>query len=211
MKKRFFLLLAIAVIISACGKPTAAPPTATPSPSPTSTSTPKIESTDTPLPTTTPVCISPEPTQNDIDRALTYTSDIFSAPDWEQSQAVSENTVAVTWQNIVQGAVVYLEVRIKPCGYEEPDLNKDFSDDNWKAIFANYESYDTVAQCKMDSGIRLYQFKTYNQGFEYRINYWAQNDTDTRIVVTMIVFPSESQQLLDDYSIRLFPTLPNCS
>ena len=213
MKQRLFLFLVVASLIAGCGKTTAAPPTstATPSPVPTITSTPKIESTHTPLPTVTPACISPEPAQQDIDRSLTYTGDIFSTPDWQQSQSLLEGAASVTWQNIVQGAVAYLEVRIKPCGYEEPDLNKDFSDDNWKATFANYESYETIAQCKLDSGIRLYQFKTYNQGFEYRINYWVQNDTDHRIVVTMIVFPLESQSLLDDYSIRLFPSLPNCS
>ncbi len=211
MKKRFLLFLFAAVILSSCGKP-AAPPTATfPVPTVTATAARRIEPTETPLPTVTPVCISPEPDQKDIDRAVTFADDVFNESDWEQSQSVLEGTVAVTWQNIVQGAVAYLEARVKPCGYEEPDLNKDFSDDNWKAIFANYESYESTAECRIDSGLRLYQFKAQNQGFEYRINYWVQNDTSTRVIVLMIVFPSESQSLLDDYSIRLFPDLPNCS
>ena len=210
MKKQIFILLIAAVILSSCGKPPAPPPTSTPLPPPTITSTPKVVATNTPLPTVTPVCISSEPTQQDIDRTLSYTGDTFDS-DWDQSEAALEGAYSVTWQNIVQGAVAYLEARIKPCGYEEPDLNRDFSDTNWSAIFANYESYESIAECKLNSGIRLYQFKTYNLGFEYKINYWVQSDTDNRIIVTMIVFPAESQPLLDEYSIRLFPNLPNCS
>lgn len=210
MKKQIFILLIAAVILSSCGKPPAPPPTSTPLPPPTITSTPRVVATNTPLPTVTPVCISSEPTQQDIDRARSYTGDTFDS-DWDQSEAALEGAYSVTWQNIVQGAVAYLEARIKPCGYEEPDLNRDFSDTNWSAIFANYESYESIAECKLNSGIRLYQFKTYNLGFEYKINYWVQSDTDNRIIVTMIVFPAESQSLLDEYSIRLFPNLPNCS
>jgi hypothetical protein len=210
MKKHLFLFLAIAIIISSCGKPVVAPPTSTLSP-PTATAVPPTKTTELPLPTVTPVCIPPEPTQQDVDRALAYTGDVFSTTDWEQSYAVSDTYVSVTWQNIAQGAVVYLEARIKPCGYEEPDLNQDFNDDNWKVIFANYESYKSVAECKLDSGIRLYQFKMQNQGFDYRVNYWVQNDTDTRVIVTMILFPAEYQSMLDGYSSRLFPNLPNCS
>ena len=211
MKKRFLLFLSIAIIISSCGKTTAPPPTSTALPLPTIVPTETIAVTNTPLPTVTPVCISPEPTQQDIDRALAFTGEAFTSSDWTQSEAALEGAYSVTWQNIVQGAVAYLEARIKPCGYEEPDLNHDFSDENWSAIFANYESYEIITQCRLDSGIRLYQFKTYNQGFEYRINYWVQNDTSNRIIVIMIVFPAESQSLLDEYSIRLFPNLPNCS
>ena len=186
MKKQIFILLIAAVILSSCGKPPAPPPTSTPLPPPTITSTPRVVATNTPLPTVTPVCISSEPTQQDVDRARSYTGDKFGS-DWDQSEAALEGAYSVTWQNIVQGAVAYLEARIKPCGYEEPDLNRDFSDTNWSAIFANYESYESIAECKLNSGIRLYQFKTYNLGFEYKINYWVQSDTDNRIIVTMIV------------------------
>lgn len=210
MKKQIFILIIAAVILSSCGKPPAPPPTSTPLPPPTITSTPRIVATNTPLPTVTPVCVSPEPTQQDIDRAHSYTGDAFDSS-WNQSEAALEGAYSITWQNIVQGAVAYLEARIKPCGYEEPDLNRDFSEATWSAIFANYESYESIAECKLDSGIRLYQFKTYNLGFEYKINYWVESDTDNRIIVTMIVFPAESQPLLDEYSIRLFPNLPNCS
>jgi hypothetical protein len=207
MNKQIFIFLATALIISSCGMAATAMPISPPS----ATSTSKIQPTDTFLPTVTPACTSPKPTQADIDRALTYAGDVFKTPSWEASYIVSENNVAVTWQDISHSALGYLEARIKPCGYEEPDLNRDFNDEYWKAIFVNYASYQPITECRTDTGLSLYQFKSQNQGFEYAINYWVQSDTDTRVIVTMIVFPVEEQALLSDYSAKLFPELPNCS
>jgi hypothetical protein len=209
--KKFFLALVVLFLISACGgKPAAitATPTATLSPPPTSTQT--IQPTDIPLSTVTPVCISSAPTQADINRALTYTGGTFNQPDWVQSYTVNETTVSVLWQNVPQSALVYLEAIIFPCGYEEPDLNKYFSDENWKAVFANYENYELINECRNNDGLRLYEFKTQNQGFEYEIKYWVKKDTDTRVISTMIVFPLETKLLLDEYSSMLFPDYSTC-
>lgn len=208
MKRRSFLFL-FAIMISSCGKSIPAPSVTEAFPSvPPSTQTAKP--TETPLPTVTPACISPKPTQDDVDRALSYTGETLNTPNWEQSYTVNETSVAVLWQDAPQGALVYLEARIKPCGYEEPDLNREFSDENWGATFANYESYELTGECKNNDGLRLYEFKTQNQGFEYGIRYWIKSDTDTRVISLMIVFPLESQDMFDGYSISLFPAYPSC-
>ena len=131
-------------------------------------------------------------------------------PDWQKDFSVGEGRVTVTWQNTPLGAVVFLEALIFPCSYEEPDLNAYFSDENWNAVFANYESYELIDECKTNDGLRLYEFKTHNQGFDYEIRYWVENDTDTRVIVTMIVFPLESELLLDEYSSMLFPDYSTC-
>ncbi|MCA1899218.1 MAG: hypothetical protein LDL50_00790, partial [Chloroflexi bacterium] len=61
-----------------------------------------------------------------------------------------------------------------------------------------------------NDGLRLYEFKTQNQGFEYGVHYWVKSDTDTRVISLMVVFPLELKDALDDYSARLFPTYPSC-
>jgi len=195
-------------MISSCGKPAAAPPTSTLSP-PTATAVPPTRTVEIPLPTVTPVCISPEPTQSDIDRALSFTDTTFDASEWERSYTVAENRVSVTWLNNPSGAVAYLEVLIFPCGYEEPDLNN-YYDENWTTIFQYYERYELVDECQRNDGVRLYEFKTQNQGFEYGVRYWVKNDTDTRVISMMIVFPLELNAMMGDYSTRLFPTYPFC-
>jgi hypothetical protein len=210
MNKKFFVFLSIAVVVLSCGIPVAATPTSAPPPTVIPTDMPPTKPADVPLPTVTPVCISPEPTQRDIDRALSFTNTTFDAPGWERSYTVAESRVSVTWLNNAQGAIVYLEAIIFPCSYEEPDLNNYYSDENWKTIFQNYEGYELLDECKTNAGTRLYEFKTQNQGFEYEIKYWVQNDTDTRVISTMIVFPLESKLLLDEYSSMLFPGYSTC-
>jgi len=207
MKKRLLLLLA-AIMISSCGQPVPAPPIDT-LPATTLPPTPKNEPTETPLPTVTPACISSEPTQDDIDRALAFTNAIFDTNEWEKSYTVSGERVSVTWLNNPLGAVAYLEAVIFPCGYEEPDLNH-YYDDNWGTIFQNYENYQSVDECRRNDGLRLYEFEAQNQGFEYGIKYWVKSDTDTRAISMMLVFPLESKLLLDEYASMLFPDYSTC-
>jgi len=207
MTKRILIFLALAGMLSSCGKATATPPTSTPPPP---TVVPPTQTVEVPLPTVTPVCISAEPSQKDIDRALSFTEEAFSLSEWERSYTVAENRVSVTWLNNPSGAVAYLEAIIFPCGYEEPDLNNYYSEENWKTIFQYYESYKLVDQCKKDDGLRLYEFETQNQGFQYGVNYWVKNDTDTRVISMMLVFPLELKAMMGDYSTQLFPTYPSC-
>jgi hypothetical protein len=175
----------------------------------TSTSMP-IDARETTLPTVTPACIPPEPTEEDIERALSFAEDSLEVDEWQQEYAVLLRGVSVTWQNIPQNAVIYLETLIFPCGYEELDLDQYFDDGNWDAIFANYEDYEMVGECSTDDGLRLYEFEASNQDFDYEIQYWVLNDTDTRVITTLMTFPFGSESLLDEYSSRLFPELPAC-
>jgi hypothetical protein len=202
--KRIYLVL-LAIFLSSCSTPPKATSTPTISPS----KTPAI--TQTPLATVTAVCIPPGPSKEDEEAALDYTGDVFDPSEWEQSHVLGEESVSVTWQNIPQSAVVFLEAIIFSCGYEEPDLDRFLSEDHWDVLFANYDSYEMIDECQSDTGLRLYQFEAVSQGFDYNINYWSENDTNERIITTMITFPFGSETTMDDYSIELFPELPNCS
>jgi len=206
--KKLLLIMFIMFLISACGeKPSTATsiPTSTEAPIASPTVALQIE------PKVTPVCISPDPTQVDIDRALAYPGDLFDAPDWERSYTVSDGRVSVAWLNSPLSAVAVVEALVFPCSYEEPDLNYFFSAENWEVVFSNYDSFESTAACKTDVGIRLYQFIATTEGIEYDIKYWAENDTDTRVMGAMLVFPSASPALMDEYSSYLFPTFTSCS
>ena len=197
--KNLLLSFIIVLLVSACGTPNTATPTNELPPSGGNLAE-----------QATPVCISQEPTDADVDRALTYTEDLFSGANWERSYTVGGGRVSVTWFNGTDAAVAYLEALIFPCSYEELDLDNFFNVDNWQVIFANYESYQHIAECKTDDGLRLYQFRAIEQGYEYDIKYRAENDTETRVLGMMIVFPVESTELMDEYSNSLFPELTSC-
>jgi hypothetical protein len=198
--KRVFRSSIFMLIFSACGIFNPTLPTETPRPT----------HEFAPLATFTPVCISAEPTQQDIDRALSFTGNVLDTTEWDRSYTVESNRVAVTWLNDTRNSVAYLEALIFPCGYEEPDVDQYFNDENWKTIFHNYESYAARAICKTNAGLRLYEFSARDQGNEYEIRFWAQNDTDHRVLTVMLVFPTSRAVLVDTYALRLFPKLMNC-
>jgi len=205
MKKYPLLFLTFATVLIAfsCGMPDPVLPTLTFIPT----------RPVAPLATLTPVCISSQPTQADIDRALIFTGAAFSAAEWQRSEpAVSENRVSLYWQNNSQNALAYLEANIFKCGYEEPDINKYFDDENWKAIFQSYDSYTSTApMCRTDSGLRLYEFKAASGGNDYKVRYWVQNDTDNRVISLMFATPADNEAMMNDFASRLFPRLSTCS
>jgi hypothetical protein len=206
MKTKFASWLFILLFLTACSQSNSQP-TVTPKPQ-QNLPTPTTEV----LPTVTPACISPEPTQADIDRALGLTGQLFKTEDWEQSYTVSEDRVSVSWFSNSLASVAFLEALIFPCGYEEPDLNNFFNEENWANVFANYESYELVTECRSDAaGLRLYQFDVESDGVPYIVNYWVKNDTNSRVISFMIIVPDDSFDLLDEYSYSLFPQLSNCS
>ena len=202
MKTKLFSCLFIILFISACGTPNTPAPTSTPQPQPTKIIQPTEFSS--------PGCISPEPTQNDINQALSYSDKMFDTIDWERSYSVAETRVAVTWLSSQLSSVTYLEALIFPCSYEDIDIDNYFNDENWAVIFENYESYEMTNECASDGGLRLYQFEAKNLGSDYFIRYWVKPDTDHRIITMMMTFPFQNIAALEDYSYRLFPTLTTC-
>ncbi len=212
MKTKFASWLFILLFLTACSQ-AGAQTTETPTPQQNPpTSTIEVTSTVEILPTVTPDCISTEPTQEDIDRALGFTGLLFETEDWEQSYTVSEDRVSVSWFSNSLASVAFLEAFVFPCGYEEPDLNNFFNDENWDNVFANYQSYELVTECRSDAaGLRLYQFDVDSDGVPYLVNYWVKNDTNNRVISFMMIVPDDSFDLLDEYSYSLFPQLSNCS
>lgn len=155
-------------------------------------------------------CISSEPTQADINAALNFPDGLLDTADWTRSYSVSDSRVAVTWTSDTLGAVAYIESLIFSCGYEEPDLDDYFNEEYWNIIFKNYQGYEQTTSCQSDEGIRLHQFKAVFEDGRYDTNYWILNDTDNRVMTVMLVFPSDSPDLLLEYSSRLFPELTTC-
>jgi len=210
MKRSFILLLGIFIFVTACGQP-APPPTVETVPQ---TQPPQIQDAPTKsasevLPTVASACIDPEPAQTDIDRALGYTGNIFESPDWEKGYEVLEDRVTVYW--VSSTAVVFLEDVIFPCGYEEPDLNKYFSNDHWDVVFGNYEGHALVRECRNDNGLRLYEFSVSDQGTNYDVRYWSTYNSENSIITLMLLLPAGSAPVMDEYSALLFPPLQNCN
>jgi hypothetical protein len=200
MKIKISVFLAAAVFLASCEIPGAV--LSTPSLPPAAA--PQTQAADA------VGCISSEPAQDDIDRALKYTDEIFSGAEWARSYTVETNRVTVTFSGEPLNALAFVEALIFQCGYSETEVDGYFNQENWDIIFVNYDSYEAVSDCRFGESLRLYQFKAMEEGYGYRINYWALNDTEWRVMGMMIVFPVESKSLMDEYSSALFPELASC-
>jgi len=207
MKKILFSLMVL-LIVPACGLSTTLQPE---TPIPPTQIKPTLISPTKPIaiPATNSACISTQPTQDDIVRALAFAGKIFETEQWEKSYTVAESRVSVTWLH-TDGFLAYLEALIYPCGYEEVDIDNYFSNENWKIILQNYQSYEIDAECFDDSGLRLYELFVVADNIEYEMRYWAVNDTDTRVITLMLVFPPNFEDTMDEYSYSIFPTLDSC-
>jgi hypothetical protein len=203
MSKKIIIWLGVLLLVVACGV-TELSPTAVPE-SP-------IEPTrifELPV-TEVPACIPPEPSEEDLNRVLAFTGGRFDRGDWQRSEFLYEDKVAVSWISDSLSAVAYLEALIFPCGYEEPDLDDYFSEETWEVIFESYESYDQIADCSNAHGERLYEWEVVSNGTDYDIRYWVKNDTDYRVLAFMLVLPPEGENVMNDYAYALFPQLQSC-
>jgi hypothetical protein len=190
-------VLVMILFLSACASSDAPPSTSTP-----------LSAAEVVLPTVTPACVSPEPGMDDIDEALSYGEELDE--DWDEEYAVLDGRVSVTWQNLFENAVIQVEALIFPCGYDEPDLDDYFNDANWDAIFASYEKHEMIGECSTQDGLRLYEFEASSQGVDYDVNYWVLNDTATRVITVMMIFPFDAEALFEDHSLLFFPELTAC-
>lgn len=153
-------------------------------------------------------CVPTEPTEQDINDILSFYKKTFNVPGWERSYTVMSDRVAVTWMHNEFGGVAYFENLLFSCGSAYEQIDEYLSKDSFEIIFTDYDSYEETDACQM-SGLHLYQFDVINQGEPYQIRYWAEPQSDTRVYITMLVFPKDSPRL-DEYAASLYPQLTAC-
>jgi hypothetical protein len=150
-----------------------------------------------------------EPTQEDIDRTLSFGADLFKSEDWVRSYTVEPYKITLTRHNDADFAVAYTEYLVYTCGYGQPELDEYFSDEGFNIVFQGYESYSQAGFCEAPD-LALYEFDLVDEGAEYISRYWVEQTDDTHVFVMLLVFPKGSAAQLEEYSTRLFPKLATC-
>jgi hypothetical protein len=150
-----------------------------------------------------------EPSQEDVRFALEFGQTPFNQPDWVKSYTVEPYLITLFRQNESEGAVTYVWYRMFNCGYGQDELNEIFSQQEFDAVFANYESHTLYNFCEEES-LALYEYALEDEGESYAARYWVQQSSDTRLLVVMLVFPSDSMPLMNGYAKQVFPDLVAC-
>lgn len=150
-----------------------------------------------------------EPSAADVEKMLTFGLDAFNSNDWVKSYSVEPYKITLTRRNDTAQAIAYSEYLIFTCGYTQEDMNNYFNDEGFGIIFADYESYALGNFCEK-SGVSLYEYDLVDEGTPFKARYWVKQDTDTRILVYMLVFPEATPGVLDEYSQKIFPNMASC-
>jgi hypothetical protein len=150
-----------------------------------------------------------QPTEEDIDKILSFGTDLFESDNWVRSYTVEPYKITLTRHNDVDFAVAYTEYLVYTCGYGQTELNEYFSPEGFNIVFQGYESYSQAGFCEAPD-LALYEFDLVDEGADYISHYWVEQTDDTHVLVMMLVFPKGSAAQLEEYSTRLFPALPSC-
>lgn len=154
-------------------------------------------------------CGPVEPSDQDVRFALDFGKDMFVGEEWVKSYTVDPYRVSVTHQNESLSAIAYVEYLMFNCGYGQAELDEYFNDEGFSIVYGNYESYTLSSFCEIDN-LALFEYDLVDSGIQYSSRYWVKQESDTRILVAMLVFPTTDQTQLNGYAARLFPNLVTC-
>lgn len=150
-----------------------------------------------------------EPAEEDVRFLLTIGGELFNKPEWVKSYIVEPYKVSVTRRNDAESAIMYGEYLMYNCGYGQADLDEYFSDASFAIVFANYDSYAQTNFCE-EGDLALYEYDLVFEGAPYLARYWVKQQSDSRLLVLMLVFPRDSRPLLNSYATQLFANLSSC-
>lgn len=156
-------------------------------------------------------CGPVEPSQQDVRYALTFGQGPFSQPDWVKSYTVEPYQVKLTRQNSREGAVATLEYLLYNCGYGQAELDAYFNEGGFAIVFSNYESHALYNFCENESqDLALYEYALEKEGELYAARYWAYQQSDTRLLTFLLVFPEDKLPVMNGYARQVFPELVSC-
>jgi hypothetical protein len=150
-----------------------------------------------------------EPTAADVEYALSFGQTSYPPADWIKTYTVEPYKISLTRSNEALAAIAYLEYLVFNCGYGQADLNSYFNDESFNIIFGDYESHSLTNFCETE-GLALYEYALVEEGINFQARYWVKQASETRLLVMMLVFPSDTPDILNAYSGNIFPEFPAC-
>jgi len=147
-----------------------------------------------------------------VDYILAFTGDTFKSKGWQRSYTVESMRASVTWMNNDAGSLAHLSYLIFSCGYTQEDVDNYYSAENFQnVLFSGYQNLQRTATCSQAEGdLTLYEFTADFQGEKYLIRDWVKQDTSTRVLDFMLIFPQTSKAQLDGYARQIFPDFSTC-
>ncbi len=150
-----------------------------------------------------------QPSQSDVRFAVGFAAKLFDPNQWERSYTVEPYKTVVLREDQSIGAIAHTEYLLWNCGYTESDLDNYFSQGYFDVVFSNYDGYTMNKSCQ-EKKLSLYEFDAVFQGAPYVVRYWVNQQSRTRVLIFMLVYPRERQAELETMARQVFPNLVSC-
>lgn len=146
----------------------------------------------------------------EIYTALSYGDEVFEPESWLASATEQLGVTTAQWRADLLNGLAYLSYLHFDTPVQPDQISLIFTDDWFKATFANYQSWSEVRNCQLEN-VTLREFSLVQNNEKFSMRYWIEPVNENRVLTMFLVFPSASTTLLDDYSKKLFPDAAVCA
>ena len=146
----------------------------------------------------------------EIYTALSYGDSVFEPESWLASATDQVGVTTAQWRADLLNGLAYLSYLHFDTPVQPDQISLIFTDDWFKATFANYQSVQEVTNCQLND-VTLHEFSLLQNNEKFSLRYWIKPISENRVLTMFLVFPSSSTKLLDDYAKKLFPDATVCA
>ncbi len=153
---------------------------------------------------------SKPPAQREILTVLAYGDPYFESDLWRAAAEEQATYTSATWRYQPDPNFLFFFLYLHFDSGATPEAVANyFSEENFRNLLANYEPWRQTAVCT-EGDVTLYEFIS-KTGAEARLlRYWVRVVSPTRVLGVNAAALETQRQMLDDYSLLLFPDAPWC-
>ena len=156
-----------------------------------------------------PKCEAKPATPLDFQQATSIGSGIFEPERWRLETGEHPGLISVGWFEDEHEGLAHAQLLLYDCGYTSADLENFYGEQGMNIMLGGYNAHTQTAQCT-DGELTLREYDVDYDGRPYRVRFWFEPVSDTRVRDMHLGFLPEDQALMDDYAARLYPQLPSC-
>jgi hypothetical protein len=148
--------------------------------------------------------------QREIYTVLSYGDNVFEPDEWLASAREEAGRTTAEWRDDAISGLAYLGYIHFDNPIQPDQIPLVFTDDWFKAVFANYQGIAEVSNCEMQ-GVTLHLFKVVQAGNNFDVRYWIKRIDESHVLTLFLMFPSTDKTNMNTYAKKLFPDADLCT
>lgn len=146
----------------------------------------------------------------EIYTVLSYGDAAFEPETWLASAREETGRTTAEWRNDAISGLAYLGYIHFDNPIQPDQVPLVFTDDWFKAVFANYQRLDETTNCQIKD-VTLHQFNVLQAGSSFSVRYWIKPISESRVLTLFLMFPTADTKNMDSYAAKLFPDAAVCA